>query len=152
MEAWERAARAVRRRRAELGLRQDDVAAAGRVSISTVSGIERAARANYRMSKLAAVSRGLQWPPDAIEGIVTGRNRVHDDGSVDLVVTGSMATDLGGLSATIGPRTIPGQGTMPPPTVTTSDEERLRVIEGRLGRVEQKVERILELLDAEEPQ
>lgn len=90
---WERVRSAVRRRRTiELGIGQQDVAARGGVSLSTVSLVERAAQTSYQRRKLAGVSRGLGWPVDAIERILRGELAVEDDGRVRDVLTSPEAS------------------------------------------------------------
>lgn len=69
---WERVARAVVRRREDLGLSQSDLAHDGGVSIDRVSAIERATSTSYRSATLRAIERGLQWERGSIDVILAG--------------------------------------------------------------------------------
>ena len=61
--ALERLAREVVTRRAELGMSQEDVAAAGGPSVATLRLIEGARQPSYRPLTLGALDRALFWPP-----------------------------------------------------------------------------------------
>lgn len=67
---WKAVGAAVVRRRAELGLRQEDVVAriVPPISIDTLRKIEGGQRAP-RLTTLALVSRALDWPHDALDRI-----------------------------------------------------------------------------------
>lgn len=71
----ERLAVAVKNRREELGLTQEQLADIGgkNLSIATVGIIERAARNTYyRGLTMKALARGLQWTPESIDAIQAG--------------------------------------------------------------------------------
>jgi transcriptional regulator with XRE-family HTH domain len=69
---WERVARAVTRRREDLGLTQADVSHVGGFSLDRVSAIERARSLTYRSGTLRALERALGWGVRSIEAILEG--------------------------------------------------------------------------------
>lgn len=71
---WRRMAAAARRRRAELGLRQEDVRDRmdAPIGIETIRRVEAGDQGGYRLTTLAAISRALEWPADMLERIAHG--------------------------------------------------------------------------------
>ncbi|MFN8052798.1 MAG: hypothetical protein U0Q22_15240 [Acidimicrobiales bacterium] len=69
-------ARAIRERRASLGLSQEETAArsGGMVSTANLRVFEGAGRPTYRGKSLVGVARALGWPDDAIERIASGED------------------------------------------------------------------------------
>lgn len=81
---WEAVAAAVKARREELGLTQEQAAAAsdGAVSTANWSVLERAGRTNYRTGTLRGVCRVLGWSRRSIELVLEGkRPEVEWDGT-----------------------------------------------------------------------
>lgn len=75
----ERIAAAVRSRRSELGLSQEDAARAsgGLVSTANLRVVEGAGRSSFRERSLRGVARALGWPDDAIGRIAAGEDPRH---------------------------------------------------------------------------
>lgn len=72
-EGWTRVAKAVSLRRAQLGFRrQEDAAAAARIGVQTWRQIEGAKQTSYTPVILAAVAETLRWPPDMLLRIAEG--------------------------------------------------------------------------------
>lgn len=71
---WMRLSRAVRDRREELGLTQNEAAnrSEGGVSLATWRNIETGFRPPWRRAGLLAVCRVLGWTPESIERILAG--------------------------------------------------------------------------------
>lgn len=65
---------AIKQRRAELGLTQQQVVTAGGASLSlaTFTAIESGKRANVRMATLSAIDRALEWRPGTAWGYLFG--------------------------------------------------------------------------------
>lgn len=74
-DRWQVVADAMRDRREELGITQQEAIqrSEARVSSSTWSNLERAAKTSYERSKLRAVCRALGWSSDSIERIIAGQ-------------------------------------------------------------------------------
>lgn len=72
---------AVKRRRAELGLRQGDVIERmdPPVGIETLRRVEAGDQPNYRLTTLAAVARALDWQADVLERIAHGEDPPDDE-------------------------------------------------------------------------
>lgn len=71
-EDWLRVAQHVVDRRAALGLRQADLAAAGKISVASVQDVEGGAKTRYRPTTLGGIERGLRWKPGSIKAILAG--------------------------------------------------------------------------------
>lgn len=73
---WRRMGEAARQRRAILGLTQQELV--GQIdpplNIDTVVKVEGGKRPNYRLTTLAAISRALDWPSDALWRIAQGED------------------------------------------------------------------------------
>lgn len=70
---WKALGEAIRIRREDLGLTQEQAAVAADISTATWRIIETAARTNVRKSALRAASRVLHWSDDSWELILQGR-------------------------------------------------------------------------------
>jgi DNA-binding XRE family transcriptional regulator len=64
-----RAARAVRQRRLELGLTQEDLAEAADVSPATVRKVESGTQAHYRDLTCTRLAQALGWDPGALNDL-----------------------------------------------------------------------------------
>lgn len=120
-------ARAVRERRAQLGLSQEQAARASRGMISTANlrVVEGAGRASLRPKSLIGVARALSWPSDALTRIAEGADAaslptVTGDGSATTTTTPS----AGGVELATAADVARLQGQI--------DEQRVAIIE--LGR------------------
>lgn len=91
MTPAERVADAVRKRREQLGLSQQDVVtrvsqAGGKLSINNYRAYEWGARTNPGGRTMADISRALEWDADALNRIFTGSGEPetvpYDDGSI----------------------------------------------------------------------
>src|SRR5712664_2771440 len=71
-EAWERLARATRRRRKELDLSQPGLDAAGGPSTSVISKIERAKSDSYEERVLIRLEDALGWRRGSVQAILEG--------------------------------------------------------------------------------
>ncbi len=73
---WLKMAEAVRNRRGELGLTQDEVVERmdPPIGIQTYRRVEAGDQPNYRPTTLAAVARALDWPSDMLTRLATGRS------------------------------------------------------------------------------
>ena len=69
---WEALAKAVRTRRADLGLSQGGVAAAGGPSDVVISRIENNEEPRPRLDSLRKLDRGLRWEPGTSEAFLAG--------------------------------------------------------------------------------
>jgi transcriptional regulator with XRE-family HTH domain len=83
--SWEKLGVAVRDRRAELGMTQEDVAKGGGPSVETVRAIENNRAGRLSPRKRRALERVLQW----------------QSGSVDAVVDGGVATPVGSKASDV---------------------------------------------------
>lgn len=72
MDDWQRLADDVRLRRGDLGLTQEEVAAAGGLSTATLRLIEGAKQPGYRPRVLRDLERGLQWERGSVRSILDG--------------------------------------------------------------------------------
>lgn len=78
MEPAARLARAVRHRRVELGMSQQDVVVAARrdgrggLSIQMVRAVEAGERTSVRSPTARALARALRWADDAVDRVLTG--------------------------------------------------------------------------------
>ena len=74
-------ARAVRERRAALGLSQEQAARAsgGMISTANLRVVEGAGRSTFREKSLVGVARAMRWPSDAIAQIAAGADPHHLD-------------------------------------------------------------------------
>jgi hypothetical protein len=70
---WEALATAVRARRADLGLSQGGVAAAGGPSDVVISRIENNEEPRPRLDSLRKLDRGLRWEPGSSEAFLAGK-------------------------------------------------------------------------------
>lgn len=72
---------AAKRRRAELGLTQAELLDRMEppLGIETLRRVEAGDQPNYRLTTLAAVSRALGWPANALEQIAHGENPPADE-------------------------------------------------------------------------
>lgn len=122
MTPAERVADAIRRRRTELGLSQQDVVtrvaqAGGKLSINNFRAYEGGARSNPGVTVMADISRALEWDPDALNRIFneTGEPQVRPMPSGDatlaarlarlearLDVNGAKLTDLNAMHVLLG--------------------------------------------------
>lgn len=76
---WKRAGMAVAARRAALGFRtQEDAAAAADVGVQTWREIEGGKRGNYRPALLARVATALDWPTNMVSRIAAGEDPPED--------------------------------------------------------------------------
>ncbi|MGH3443267.1 MAG: helix-turn-helix domain-containing protein [Nitriliruptorales bacterium] len=118
---WEEVAAAVRRRRGELGIQQNELAELAAVDVSTLRNIEHVRRTSYDPVTLAKVSRALGWETDGIDRVLAGEEPRERPEPVpaDTGVT-ETARLLGAL------------------------EERVRAIERRLDRLDRIVDRVLD--------
>jgi hypothetical protein len=74
---WQRLAGFVRARREEdLGLTQEEIAAAGGPSTATQRLIEGARHDSYRPASLRSLERALQWEPGSVRAILAGGDPV----------------------------------------------------------------------------
>src|SRR5687767_11638541 len=64
--------RAVRQRRADLKLTQEDAAREAGVSLSIWRSVETGARRNHRWSTMRSVASALGWDPDSLTTIAVG--------------------------------------------------------------------------------
>lgn len=117
---WEDVAAAVRRRRSELGLRQNELADRAAVDVSTLRNIEHVRRESYDPVTLAKVSRALGWETDAIDRILAGEEPVERR---DSSVPGTELAETNRLLGTL--------------------EARVREIERRLDHLDRLVDRLL---------
>ncbi|MBW3663525.1 MAG: helix-turn-helix domain-containing protein [Actinobacteria bacterium] len=95
---WQAVAAAVKNRRAELGMKQKELAEAAGFDPSTIRNVETAARSSYDYVTLAKISTALKWLPDALDRIskgadpaemepeVPGGTAAHD-GSIEQLAT-----------------------------------------------------------------
>ncbi len=83
------------RRMEELGLSQQELAQLAKVSTSTIRKLQRGVQPSYQRSKLAALSRALQWPPDALARLLDGA----DPSTVEAVDTHLVPAALSGKIA-----------------------------------------------------
>ena len=67
-----RLARAVRDRRLQLGLRQEDAASEAGVSVATWRKVESGKVESFTSRTLAMLDRGLQWEPGSARDVATG--------------------------------------------------------------------------------
>lgn len=69
-------ARAVRERRAELGLSQEQAsrASGGMISTANLRVVEGAGRATFRPKSLIGIARALSWPADAVARLADGED------------------------------------------------------------------------------
>jgi transcriptional regulator with XRE-family HTH domain len=67
---------ALTRRMEELGLSQQELAQLAKVSTSTIRKLQRGTQPTYQRAKLAALSRALQWPADALARLLDGADPV----------------------------------------------------------------------------
>jgi hypothetical protein len=74
--SWDQLAAAVRARRTELGLKQVDVAAAGRISVDVIRNIEHRRRTPKRVNPRTAraIEEALKWEPGSFEETLAGGN------------------------------------------------------------------------------
>jgi len=81
-EAWRRVAAAVVARRTQLGMTQEELAAAAIVSPTTIRYVETAARSAYRALTMARVAAALDWPASRFIEILAGEpgDETEDDG------------------------------------------------------------------------
>lgn len=80
MDDWDNLARAVRRRRTDLGLTQADLAARdNQLSVATLRRIEAAAATSYRDLQLAALARALGWTSDTVDRLLAGEQPGPDE-------------------------------------------------------------------------
>lgn len=70
MEDWQGLAEAVRQRRDELGISQEEVAFAGGPSTATMYLLETAGQSRYRGKTLASLERALGWPHGTVRAIL----------------------------------------------------------------------------------
>lgn len=89
-------ARAIRERRASLGLSQEEAARAsgGMISTANLRVFEGAGRASFRDKSLIGVARAMRWPADAVAQIAAGadwRSLGSVAGDVDPVRSGPTA-------------------------------------------------------------
>ena len=71
---WQTLADAVRHRRLELGLTQQQVSERGAVSLPSVQNVERGLPHTYRDRTLIGLARALDWPLDAVDRILAGED------------------------------------------------------------------------------
>lgn len=83
MEDWQRVASAVRRRRGEIGLTQDEAAELAGIGLSTWTNVESARGESYRPKTLVAICRALGWKSDSIERLLIGEPAEVADGQTD---------------------------------------------------------------------
>lgn len=121
-------ATAVRRRRAELGLQQNELADLASVDVSTLRNIERSRRDSYDPVTLAKVSRALGWEPDGIGRLFAGDEPTEREEM--------RRADAGLLEAT---------------RHLTALESRVSGIERRLDRLDELVDRLLREARGQEP-
>lgn len=69
---WGFVSRAINERLMELGWTQKELERRSGVSDTTLRNLQHARADNYRPAVLAAVSRALGWPPEAIDRISRG--------------------------------------------------------------------------------
>jgi hypothetical protein len=75
---WRRLAEYMDRRRAELGMNWDDVAAAGGTSVATLRRVRRGA--TLTNDNIVAIERGLRWGSDSVRRILAGGEPTPLDG------------------------------------------------------------------------
>ena len=79
-EAWQRLGRALERRRGELGYgfrqrgRFSREQGGGRISIKTISRLEKGERTSYPQSTVGAVETIYHWAPGSVEAVLRGGN------------------------------------------------------------------------------
>jgi hypothetical protein len=79
-EAWQRLGRALERRRGELGYgfrqrgRFSREQGGGRISIKTISRLEKGERASYPQATVGAAETIYQWAPGSFEAVLRGGN------------------------------------------------------------------------------
>lgn len=83
-------AKAVNARMKTLDMGQSDLVRKSGVNDLTIRRLQNAKQSSYRARTLSRVSRALEWPPDAIEGIAAGRLSVDDDGAVEFPARGTV--------------------------------------------------------------
>lgn len=71
---WERLGEAIRARRAQLGLTQQDVSRSGGPSDFTLSAIEQGTPRTYHQRTKMALERVLRWKSGAVESILAGED------------------------------------------------------------------------------
>ena len=77
-EAWQRLGRALERRRGELGYgfrqrgRFTRERGGGRISVKTISRLEKAERTSYPESTVGAAETIYQWAPGSFESVLRG--------------------------------------------------------------------------------
>ena len=81
---WKALAVAVRQRRDELGLTQEQVTERDGPSVATVRLIESAGRDRYQHFTLAALERALDWPKGRCRAILAGQPVTQTKGDVRL--------------------------------------------------------------------
>lgn len=69
-----RLATAIKERRAELDLSQQDIAASGGPSVATQFQLESAAEKSYSDTTVKRLERALQWTPGSVLAIIAGRD------------------------------------------------------------------------------
>ncbi|MFC5184413.1 hypothetical protein [Actinomadura harenae] len=72
IEDWQRLAECVSQRRAQLGLTQEDVRAAGGPSTVTLRYIESASQDSYKSNSLTRLERALDWAAGSVEAVLAG--------------------------------------------------------------------------------
>jgi len=83
VDDWDNLARAVRRRRTDLGLTQADLAARdNQLSVATLRRIEAAAATSYRDLQLAALARALGWTSDTVDRLLASEQPAPEDDTV----------------------------------------------------------------------
>lgn len=80
-EAWERLGRAIRDRRLELGLTQDQLG----ISKAVASNLENGKQTSYARSTLRKVSKALGWPATRIEELLKPQIEQTDGSTPNLI-------------------------------------------------------------------
>jgi hypothetical protein len=81
---WQRLAACVRDRRSDLGLTQEETAAAGGPSTATLRLIENGRQGGYRPAILRALERALQWERGSVRAILDGGDPAPADDDATL--------------------------------------------------------------------
>lgn len=92
---WDAVANALSQRMAELGLRQQDLAAKANVGVSTIQELVNNWKPRRRNPKtLAALSTALGWPTDALHTIAAGGRQEASTADVAPDVVAELKTRL----------------------------------------------------------
>lgn len=101
---WRRLAAYTRDRRGDLGLTQEELAAAGGPSTATLRLIEGARQPGYRPAILRALERALQWERGSVRAILDGGDPVSE--ADDLTLPGISPAPVAVTPAAADPLTV----------------------------------------------